>query len=151
MLKRDITYEDFNGEQATDTFYFNLTKTEILDLEVRHNGGLEASITRMVKAQDVKAVIDEVKYIILMAYGLREADGKRFIKSDELREAFSQTAAFDALFMELAVNDEAATKFIRGILPKDVVGEMTAPLTSMPPPPATTVPPDKLPPMRDKE
>ena len=68
MLKRDITYEDFNGEQATDTFYFNLTKTEILDLEVRHNGGLEASITRMVKAQDVKAVIDEVKYIILMAY-----------------------------------------------------------------------------------
>jgi hypothetical protein len=151
MLKRDITYEDFNGEQATDTFYFNLTKTEILDLEVRHNGGLEASITRMVKAQDVKAVIEEVKYIILMAYGLREADGKRFIKSDELREAFSQTAAFDALFMELAINDEAATKFIRGILPKDVVGEMTAPLTPMPPPPRTTVPPDKLPPMRDKE
>jgi hypothetical protein len=148
MLKRDITYQDFfSGETVTETFYFNLTKTEILDLEVRHDGGLEASIRRMVRAEDVKAVIAEVKYIILQAFGIRESDGKRFIKNDEVREAFSQTPAFDVLFMELATDDEAAAKFINAIIPKELVGQINNQLVStMPPPPAQPGPPPPRPP-----
>jgi hypothetical protein len=124
MLKREITYEDFNGEKATDTFYFNLTKTEIITLEVSYEGGLEAALKRIVATNDSKNLIAEFKRIILLAYGVKSEDGKRFIKNDQLREEFSQTAAYDALFMELATNDEAAAVFIKGIIPKDMEKEV---------------------------
>jgi hypothetical protein len=124
MLKRDITYENFNGVKETETFYFNLTRTEIVELELSYDGGLEVSIQRIIDAQNVKALITEFKRIVLLAYGVRSEDGKRFMKSDELREAFSQTAAYDALFMELATDDNAAAIFIKGIIPSDMSKEI---------------------------
>lgn len=124
MLKRDITYEDFDGEQVTETFYFNLTKSEIIELEVSYKEGLQAALLRIVKAQDNKTLIAEFKKIVLLAYGERSEDGKRFIKNDEIREAFSQTAAYDALFMELATSDDAAATFIKGVVPKDFAKEI---------------------------
>lgn len=124
MLKRDITYEDFNGETKTETFYFNLTKTEIVELELSYEGGLEAAIQRIIKAEDVKSLIKEFKRIVLLAYGVRSEDGKRFIKNDELREEFSQTAAYDALFIELATNDTAAASFVKGIIPTDMAKQI---------------------------
>lgn len=117
MLKRDITYEDFNGETVTETLYFNLTRTELIELEVSYDGGLEASINRIVKAEDMRALISEFKKLVLLSYGERSEDGKRFVKNDEIREAFSQTAAYDALFMELATDDTAAATFVTGIIP----------------------------------
>lgn len=124
MLKRDVTYEDFDGEKATETFYFNLTKSEIVELEVAYDGGLQAALLRIVKTNDRKNLVAEFKRIILLSYGQKSEDGKRFIKSDELREAFSQTAAFDALFIELATNDDAAATFLKGIVPKEFSQEM---------------------------
>ena len=117
MLKRDITYEDFDGEKVTETFYFNLSKHELIELEVYKNEGMDAYIRRIIKTNDRKTLIEEFKKIILLAYGIRSEDGKRFIKNDEVREAFSQTAAFDELFMELATSDGAAAEFIKGVLP----------------------------------
>jgi hypothetical protein len=140
MLKREITYEDFDGQTVTETFYFNLTKTEIVQLEVDYDGGLESTLRRIITTEDVKALMREFKKIVLMAYGVRSEDGKRFVKNDELREAFTQTAAYDALFIELATNDEAAAKFIQGIIPKDLAAEivtqptMDVQLPGMPPP-----------------
>jgi len=124
MLKRDITYEDFDGETITEGFYFNLTKSEIIELEVGYEGGLEAALQRIIKTDDKKSLVAEFKKIILMSFGVKSEDGKRFIKSEELRTAFSQTAAFDSLFMELATNDESAAIFIKGIVPKDFAKEM---------------------------
>ena len=124
MLKRDITYEDFDGEKTTETFYFNLTKSEIVELEVAYDGGLQAALLRIVKTNDRKNLVAEFKKIILLSYGQKSEDGKRFIKSDELREGFSQTAAFDALFIELATNDDAAATFLKGIVPKEFSQEM---------------------------
>jgi len=121
MLKRNITYEDFNGDTVTDTYYFNLSKTELLELEVSYDGGLEAAIQRIVEAKDNQALVQEFKKLVLLSYGEKSEDGKRFIKNDEAREAFSQTAAYDALFMELSTDDKAAVDFIQGILPKDFV------------------------------
>ena len=140
MLKRDITYEDFDGEKVTETFYFNLTKTEIVELEVGYDGGLQAALQRIIKADDRKTLVAEFKKIVLLSYGKKSDDGKRFIKSDELREEFSQTAAYDSLFMELATNDDSAATFIKGIVPKDFAREMDkvqdVPLPSvMPAPP----------------
>jgi hypothetical protein len=118
MLKRDITYEDFDGESVTESFYFNLTKTELIELEVGYKDGLQAAMQRIVKTSDRQALIAEFQKIILLSYGIKSEDGRRFVKSDQLREEFTQTPAYDALFMELATDDGAAATFIQGILPK---------------------------------
>lgn len=139
MLKREITYEDYNGETVTDTFYFNLTKTEIIELEVGYEGGLEAAIQKIIEAKDNKNLIAEFKKIVLAAYGKKSEDGKRFIKSETLREEFAQTAAYDALFMELATSEDAAANFINGIIPKDLVQDKPQIQTvELPPPPPTS-------------
>lgn len=119
MLKRAVTYEDFDGNETTDILYFNLTKSEIIDLQISYDGGLDAAIKRIVEAKDIGSLIKEFKTIILAAYGKKSDDGKKFVKNDEIREEFQQTAAYDALFMELATDDSAAAEFIIGILPKD--------------------------------
>lgn len=132
MLKREITYEDYNGEKVTEVFYFNLTQSELVELEVSYEGGLEASIKRIIEAKNVQALVQEFKKIILSAYGVRSEDGKRFIKNDQVREEFTQSAAYDALFMELATDDDAASKFITGILPASLVEAVAAAQTQAP-------------------
>lgn len=143
MLKRDITYENFDGETVTDTFYFNLTKTELLEMQIAYEGGMEALIEKIIKAEDIKSIVGLFKQIVLASYGVRSEDGKRFIKSDQLREEFSQTAAYDALFMDLSQNDEAASTFITGIVPRAYAEEIEKadksidvplPLENVPPP-----------------
>ena len=124
MLKRDITYEDFNGDMITEAFYFNLTRTEIIELEVGYDGGLEAALKRIVAAENKQQLVTEFKKLVLLSYGVKSEDGKRFIKNDRLREEFSQTPAFDILFMDLATNDDAAAVFVKGILPKEMAKEI---------------------------
>lgn len=121
MLKREIKYTDFEGKEGLEIAYFNLTKSELIELEVEYDSGLEATIKRIIGTNDRKALIAEFKRIILLSYGKKSDDGRRFIKSEELREEFAQTAAYDALFLELATNDEAAADFIKGVLPPDMV------------------------------
>jgi hypothetical protein len=126
MLKREITYEDFNGDNVTETFYFNLSKPEIVELEVEHEGGFAKMMERIVESENVKQLIEEFKKIILLSYGKKSDDGKRFIKTEQLREEFSQSAAYSELFMELATDDKAAANFIKAILPKDLATEVEA-------------------------
>lgn len=120
MLKRPITYEDFNGETITEVFYFNLTKSELIELEASYSGGIGETLQRIVEAGDNNAIVQEFKKLILASYGVKSDDGKRFIKTDQLREEFTQTAAYNALFFELATDDNAATVFLAGILPADM-------------------------------
>lgn len=121
MLKRNITFTDFNDKEVTETLYFNLSKSEMIEMEMMAEGGFAESLQRIVEAKDVAKLIVEFKKIILASYGEKSDDGKRFIKNEKLREEFSQTAAYNALFMELATDDNAATEFITGVLPKDIV------------------------------
>jgi hypothetical protein len=127
VLNRDITYEDFNGETVTETFYFNLTKTEIIELEVQYKTGLEETIKAIIKAEDNKSLIAEFKKIVLLAYGVKSDDGRRFIKNETLREEFAQSAAYDALFMEMASNEAVAAEFIMGVIPKDLTIDQDKP------------------------
>lgn len=117
MLKKSITYTDYNGSERTEDFYFNLTKAEIMEMEMSTTGGLTEMINRIVAAQDAPAIISIFKKLILKAYGEKSPDGKRFIKNDELATAFSQTEAYSQLFMELATNADEASKFVNGIVP----------------------------------
>ena len=140
MLKKEITYENFDGEEVTDTFYFNVSKPEIIELELEVDGGFGRMMERIVEAGNTKLLIKEFKRIIFLAYGVKSEDGKRFIKSDEIREEFSQTAAYSELFMQLALDADAAAEFIKGILPKDLSDtiEEVKPAVESPQPPQIT-------------
>jgi isopentenyl diphosphate isomerase/L-lactate dehydrogenase-like FMN-dependent dehydrogenase len=118
MLKKTITYQDYNGKELTEDFYFNLSKAELVELELSREGGLMESLQKIIADKDGAVIIAEFKKIVLQAYGEKSADGKRFIKNDEVREAFSQTEAYSQLFFELATNDGAAAAFIQGIVPE---------------------------------
>lgn len=119
MLKKTITYTDYNDVERTEDFYFNLTKAEIMEMEMSTVGGLAEMIQRIIKTQDAPAIIKIFKDLVLRAYGEKSPDGKRFIKNDEIREAFSQTEAYSILFMELATDADAAAAFVNGITPAD--------------------------------
>ena len=120
MLKKTINYVDYNGVERTEDFYFNLSKAEVTEMELSVDGGLSQMIEQLVNAKDNKQIIALFKEIILKAYGEKSADGRRFIKSKELSDAFSQTEAYSELFVELALNEEEAAKFIKGILPANL-------------------------------
>ena len=117
MLKKTITYTDYNGSERTEDFYFNLSKAEIMEMELSTTGGLAEMIQKIVSAQDSPAIVKIFKELLLKAYGEKSPDGKRFIKSDKISEAFSQTEAYSQLFMELATDAEAAANFVNGIVP----------------------------------
>lgn len=117
MLKKKITYTDYNGTERTEDFYFNLNKAEITEMELGTTGGLAEMIRKIVDAQDAPSLIKIFKDLILKSYGEKSPDGKRFIKSDDISAAFSQTEAYSELFMELATDADAAAEFVNGIIP----------------------------------
>jgi len=117
MLKKTITYKDYDDNERKEDFFFNLSKAEVTEMEMSTEGGLAKMLQKIVDEKDTKRIIEVFKDLILKAYGEKSPDGKRFIKSQELRDAFSQTEAYSELFMELAMNDQAAAAFVNGIIP----------------------------------
>lgn len=117
MLKKTFTYTDYNGVERTEDHYFNLSKAELMEMELSTTGGLAEMINKIVAAQDAPAIVKVFKDLVLKAYGQKSADGRRFIKSKELADEFSQTEAYSQLFMELATDADAASKFVNGIVP----------------------------------
>lgn len=124
MLTKTITYTDFKGNERTEELYFNLTKAEIMEMEMSVSGGLSEMITKIVNAKDAPSIIKIFKELLLKSYGEVSPDGRKFIKSEELSTAFSQTEAYSDLFMELATNADAAAKFINGIIPADAAKQL---------------------------
>ena len=124
MLKKTITYTDFNGTSRTEDFYFNLTKAEIAEMEMSTSGGLAEMIQNIVKQQDTPSIIKIFKDLLLKAYGIKSPDGRRFEKSDEIRKEFESTEAYSELFMELATDANAAAEFVNGIMPSDMTKEL---------------------------
>ena len=124
MYTKTIKYTDYNGVEREEKFSFNLTKAEIMEMEMSEVGGLTETINRIVAAQDAPQLIKLFKDLILRAYGEKSADGKRFVKNDEIKEAFSQTEAYSILFMELAQDADKASEFVNGIIPADLSKEL---------------------------
>ena len=117
MVVKKIKYTDFNGVEREEEFMFNLTEAEITEMELMTDGGLSDSIKKIISAQNTPEIIKTFKMLLLKSYGEKSADGRRFIKSEELTEAFTQTNAYSQFFMELATDDKAAIAFINGIIP----------------------------------
>lgn len=124
MLKKTITFEDYDGNKRTEDFHFNLSKAELMEMELSEAGGLENRVKRIIDSQDTPQIISIFKDLILKSYGVKSPDGKRFIKSKEIVDEFVQTEAYSVLFMELATDSEAASKFINSILPSDLQAEL---------------------------
>lgn len=123
MLKKKITYTDYNDEERTEEFYFNLNKAELTEMSTSVNGGYDEYLKKLVNERDTSELMKLFKTIILMSYGEKSIDGKRFVKSPELSKAFEQTEAYSVLFMELASSTDAMTEFVTGIVPKDIAAE----------------------------
>lgn len=117
MFTKTITYIDYDGNKRTEDFLFNLSKAEIIRMEFSETGGMEKMINKIIAEQDNKKLMNLFENIILKAYGEKSADGKRFIKSEELSTNFKQTEAYSELLVELLTNEAAATEFINKIIP----------------------------------
>ena len=126
MIKRTMTYTDFNGNERTEDFYFNLTKAEVMEMEMSTKGGLAEMIQRIIAAQDQPAIIKVFKDLIIKAYGVKSPDGKRFMKKQEYVDEFVETTAFSDLFMELATDADKAAEFINGVVPADMAKQIEA-------------------------
>lgn len=131
MLKKSITYVDYNGEKQTDDCYFNLSKAELLEMEMSEKGGFENYIRTLMEEKDNKKIYKLFKDLILMSYGQKSADGRSFIKKKMvdgqmiyLKDEFEQTEAFTELMMELlSGGDEAMAKFINSLIPKEIADQ----------------------------
>lgn len=134
MLKKTITYTDYNDIERKEDFYFNLSKAEVIEMELSIIGGLQEMIEKIVAAQDTPSIVKVFKDLILRAYGEKSADGKEFIKVDEngrkLCDRFAQTEAYSELFVELSTDSNAAAAFVNGIMPIDHGADMTEPISA---------------------
>lgn len=120
MLTKTIKTVDWDGNEIEDTLYFNLTESELMEMELSTAGGFAKKMQACLNRKDVPELMRTFKWLILKAYGEKSPDGRRFIKSEQLSTEFSQTAAYDALYMELLQNADEATAFINGIVPKKI-------------------------------
>jgi hypothetical protein len=120
MLKKTITYTNYNGEEVKEDFYFNLNETEVIVAEIKHPGGLRNFLQRIVDAKDGAAIMQYVEEFIAISYGEKSPDGRRFVKSAELSKAFMETEAYNKLFLELVASEGAAEKcadFVNAVMP----------------------------------
>lgn len=118
MIKKTITYTDYNDVPHTEDFYFDLSEAELAEMELNPSEErYSETLKRIAEEENWSGIIRELKHFILKSYGEKSADGKRFVKSDEISEAFSQTRAYSKLFMELAGNERAVIEFFNGIIP----------------------------------
>ena len=125
MLKKTITYNDYNGVERTEDFYFNLSEAELMEMEMSISGGLTEMIEKIVATKDAPAIIKIFKELVLKAYGEKSADGKRFEKKNgALAEAFAETEAYSQIFMELATDADKAAEFVNGIMPSDIAKQL---------------------------
>lgn len=119
MLKKTVTYIDFDGNERTEDFFFNLTEQEIAEMELSTEGGLGNFINKAVAAKSQVELIELFKKLILAAYGVKSADGRRFVKNDAVCEDFMSTQAFSDIYMELVQDADKASAFFNGIVPKE--------------------------------
>lgn len=131
MIKKTITYTDYNGVERTENFYFNLSKAEVMEMEMTAEGGMTEFIKKIVDAKDAPSIIRVFKDLVLKAYGVKSDDGRRFMKTkpDGSRYAddFKETEAYSQIFMELATDADAAAKFVNGIVPADLAQKAALP------------------------
>lgn len=126
MIKKTITYKDLNGKERTETFYFHYFESEIMDMEMSEEGGLAERIQRIIDAKDQASLLKVIKKFVIDAYGVKSDDGRRFNKSQEVKDAFVECPAYSKIYMELLTNDELAAEFVNKVVPEDMADQLAA-------------------------
>lgn len=124
MLKKTITYTDYDGMERTEDFWFNLSKTELTKLDAELPGGVLGVLRKIIDKKDRKALVDFIETLILRSYGEKTLDGKRFVKNPDMAEEFMQTPAYDELFMSILSDTDSQTSFINGVIPQSMAKEI---------------------------
>lgn len=124
MLKKTITYRDYNDEERTEDYYFNLSRAELVLMEASRTGGMMAYYQKIVQEKDRVAIMNCFKELIHMSIGRKSDDGKRFVKTEEFATAFEQSEAYSELIMELLSDAQRAAAFFTGIFPKDIADQI---------------------------
>lgn len=122
MVVKTVTYTDFDGNERTEDFLFNYTAAQVAEMEWSQDGGLSNLLTRIIKEKNNKQLLDLWREFILGAYGVKSADGKKFVKTKEIRDDFESSAAFSDIFMELCTNTQAMSDFVNAVIPQNVKG-----------------------------
>ena len=120
MIKKTITFTDYNGIERTENFYFNLTEAELTEMELSTVGGYQQYVQNVIDAKDGPSLIRLFKDLIMRTYGVKSPDGREFRKSEEISRSFAQTEAYSKLFMELATDSKAAADFVNGVISDDM-------------------------------
>ena len=128
MLKKTVTYENYDGVMVTEDLYFNLTRSEIMEMEYMTEGGYVDMLEKAGNKQDKPTMFKAIKDIVMKAYGEKSPDGKHFMKSEAISHAFSCTPAYDALFMELVTDADKSAKFFNAIIPEGSASNAGAPV-----------------------
>jgi hypothetical protein len=118
VIKKKITFEDFNGNEQTQEFFFNLSAPEVFRIETDFKGGLENYINNLNNEKDPKGILVLFERLIRESYGVKSADGAYFIKEKAIVDKFYQSAAYNALFMELMMDADKAAKFFVSLIPE---------------------------------
>lgn len=126
MFKHTVTYEDFNGNERSETLYFNFSKPELLKMNRRDNGNYIEKLNEVVESEDPDKIIESFTELLLDAYGEKSSDGTKFVKSQEIRDSFEQSIAFETILFDMIENEEVADAFMKGILPKDLAQKALA-------------------------
>ena len=121
MLKKTIKYTDYDGNQREEEFLFNMSKADVIEWLVT-NGDYtyDKLIDQMSKKRDGKAIMGVFKDLIYRSYGEKSVDGRRFIKSQEVKDNFMETEAYSELFVELITDAKKAAEFLNAVIPKDL-------------------------------
>lgn len=126
MIKKQITYTDYDGNERTESFWFALNQAELLEMNLEKNGGLSNMITRITETNDYAELSRILKDLIRRSYGVKSDDGKRFVKSPAMTEEFMQTEAYSEMFTELVMDAGATSEFIQGIIPQKLAAQVMA-------------------------
>lgn len=126
MIKKRMTYEDFNGESRTEDFWFHMSEVDLLEMDTKYPGGMQGFIQKMIDTKDSAEMFKLARDIIEMSYGEKSLDGRTFAKSPELTRNFTQTQAYVDLFMEIGSDADKAAEFVKGIMPAKVVAAALA-------------------------
>lgn len=127
MIEKKVTYKDYDGVERTEVFRFHLNQSELIEMDALMPGGMEKTLKMISEKKDTPSLMRAFKTILMKAYGEKSADGRRFMKSDEISHAFEETPAYDKIFMELVSGDGNDTlAFIRGIMPEEMQKEIAA-------------------------
>lgn len=119
MIKLTRTYEDYNGVEKTEDFYFHLSEAELLDMEMETEGGFIDTIKKISNAKDMPQLIKLFKKLLLKSYGEKTPDGG-FLKNEEILTRFTSKKVYSDIYVELATNDDLAAEFVNKVVPSNI-------------------------------